>query len=65
MTDKQEVIEALDTMPESVSLDDIIEELRILAAVRGGRAAIAEGRTKTQQEVERLVETWAIKWTAN
>ena len=51
MTDKQEVIEALCTMPENVSLDEIIEELRIMAAARRGRAAIAAGRTKTQEEV--------------
>jgi predicted transcriptional regulator len=65
MTDKQEVIEALNAMPENVSLDEIIEELGIIAAVRRGRAAIAEGRTKTQQEVERLVESWATKWTSS
>ena len=64
MTDKQEVIEALNAMPENVSLDEIIEELRIMNAVRRGRADIAAGRTKTQEEVERLVESWATKWTA-
>jgi predicted transcriptional regulator len=62
MTDKQEVIEALNAMPETVSLDEIIEELRIMAAVRRGRAAIAAGRTKTQQEVRQLVESWAESW---
>ena len=64
MTDKQEVIEVLNAMPENVSLDEIIEELRIMAAVRKGRADVAAGRTKTQEEVERLVESWATKWTA-
>jgi len=64
VTDKQEVLEALNAMPENFSLDEIIEELRMMAAVRRGRAAIAEGRTMTQQEVERLVESWATKWTA-
>jgi predicted transcriptional regulator len=36
-----------------------------MAAVRRGRAAIAAGRTKTQQEVGRLVESWATRWTAS
>jgi len=58
MTDKQEVIEALSAMPEMVSLDEIIEELRTMAAVRRGRAAIASGRFKTQEEVEQLVASW-------
>ena len=64
MTDKQEVIGALNAMQDNVSLDEIIEELRIMNAVRRGRTAIAEGRTMTQKEVERLVESWATKWTA-
>jgi len=34
MTDKQEVIGALNAMPDNVSLDEIIEELRIMNAVR-------------------------------
>ena len=58
MTDKQEVIEALSAMPEKVSLDEIIEEIRIMATVRRGRADIAAGRFKTQEEVERLVASW-------
>lgn len=58
MTDKQKVIEALSCMPENVSLDEIIEELRIMAAVRRGRADIAAGRFKTQEEVKQLVASW-------
>jgi predicted transcriptional regulator len=64
MTDKQEVIEAQNVMPENVSLDEIIEELRIMAAVRRARADIGDGRFKTQKEVERLVESWATEWAA-
>jgi len=51
-------------MPENASLDEIIEELRIIAAVRRGRAEIAAGRFKTQKEVERLIESWATDWAA-
>jgi len=58
MTDKQEVIEALSAMPENVSLDEIIEELGRMVAVRRGRAAIAAGRFKTQEEVEQIVASW-------
>ena len=58
MTDKQEVINALSAMPESASLEENIEELRIIAAVRKGRADIAAGRCKTQEEVKQLVASW-------
>lgn len=64
MTDKQAVIDALNRLPEDVSLDEITEELRIMAAVRRGRADIAAGRTKTHEEVENLVESWATAWTS-
>lgn len=64
MTDKQAVIDALSRLPEDVSLDEITEELLIMAAVRRGRADIAAGRTKTLEEVEKLAESWATAWTS-
>ena len=64
MTDKQAVIDALGRLPENASLDEITEELRIMAAIRRGRADVAAGRTKTQQQTEELVESWASAWTS-
>jgi predicted transcriptional regulator len=64
MTDKQAVFDALRRLPENASLDEITEELRIMAAVRRGRADVAAGRTKTHQETEELVESWASAWTS-
>jgi len=64
MTDKEAVLDALSRLPENASLEEITEELRIMAAVRRGRAASAAGRTKTQQEVEQLVESWATTWAS-
>lgn len=63
MTDKEAVLDALSRLPENASLEEITEELQIMAAVRRGRADIAAGRTKTQEEVRRLVESWATAWT--
>ena len=64
MTDKQAVIDALGRLPENASLDEITEELRIMAAIRRGRADVAAGRTKTHQEAKELVESWASAWTS-
>jgi predicted transcriptional regulator len=47
MTDKQAVLDALQRLPESASLEEIAQELQLMAAVRRGRADIATGRTKT------------------
>lgn len=64
MTDKQAVMDALDRLPEGASLDEITEELRIMASIRRGRADIAAGRSKSQEEVEKQVESWATAWTS-
>lgn len=64
MTDKEAVIDALSRLPENASLEEITEELQIMAAVRRGRDAIAAGRTKTQEQVEQLVESWATVWAS-
>jgi len=59
MRDKQAVMDALQRLPEDASLEEISEELRLMASIRRGRADIAAGRTKTQEEAERLLESWA------
>ena len=58
------MLDALQRLLEIGSLEEITEELRIMAAVRRGRADIAAGRTKTQEEAERLLESWATAWTS-
>ena len=64
MTDKQAVLDALARLPESATLEEITEELRIMAAVRRGRADIAAGRVKTQKEAEGLLESWDTAWAS-
>src|SRR5436305_7860238 len=55
MTDKQAVADALQRLPENAPLEEITEELQIMAAIRRGRADAAAGRTKTHEEVQALV----------
>lgn len=64
MTDKQAVLDALQRLPEGVTLDEITEELRIMAAIRQGRNDIVAGRAKSHEEVEQLFESWATAWTS-
>ena len=64
MTDKQAVVDALQRLPENASLEEIAEELRIMGAVRRGRADVAAGRTKTHEEAQELLESWATAWTS-
>ena len=64
MTDKQAVLDALDRLPEKASLEEITEELQIMAAVRRGRADLAAGRSQTHTEVVQLAGSWATTWTS-
>jgi predicted transcriptional regulator len=64
MTDKQAVIDALSRLPEAASLEEITEELHLMAAVRRGRADIAAGRSKGHEEVTHLVDSGATTWTS-
>jgi predicted transcriptional regulator len=57
-TDKQIAVSALQRMPESATLDEISEQLAILAAIRRGEAAAEAGRTLTHAEVKQRSATW-------
>jgi len=60
-TDKQIALNALQRMPESATLDEISEELAILAAIRRGEAAADAGRTLTHTEVKERSVSWTRK----
>jgi predicted transcriptional regulator len=64
MTDKQAVMDALGRLPEGASLEEMTEELQIMASIRRGRSDIAAGRSKSHEEVAQLVESWATAWTS-
>lgn len=64
MNDKQAVLDALQRLSQTATLEEITEELRIMASVRRGRADVTAGRIKTQEEAERLLESWATTWTS-
>jgi predicted transcriptional regulator len=60
-TDKQVAFNALQRMPESATLDEISEELAILAAIRRGETAADAGRTLTHDEVKQRSASWTGK----
>jgi predicted transcriptional regulator len=64
MTDKEAVIDALQRLPENASLEEITQELQIMAAVRRGREDVAANRGKSHQEVKEVLTSWASAWTS-
>jgi predicted transcriptional regulator len=60
-TDKQIAFNALQRMPESATLDEISEEIAILAAIQRGAAAADAGRTLTHAEIKLRSASWTGK----
>ena len=61
MSDKDVVIETLRRMPEAATLEQISEEIAILAAIHKGEAAADAGRVTSQEEVRRKLVSWISK----
>jgi predicted transcriptional regulator len=61
MSDRDLVIDALSELPNDVSFDEIIEQVKILAAIRRGEEAADAGRVISQGEIERRAAAWAFR----
>jgi predicted transcriptional regulator len=61
MSDKQRVIEAVQRMSESATLEEISEAVAILAAIRRGEAAADAGQVVPHDEVKRRSAAWTSR----
>ena len=55
---KQEVIKAISTLPENVTIEDIMYRLYVIEKVRKGKEAIKEGKTISVDELKREMKKW-------
>ena len=61
MSNKEAVIETVRELPDDVSLEDILERIAILAAIRRGEEAADAGRVIPHEEVKKRVTSWITK----
>lgn len=61
MSNKEAVLEAMRRMPEDVSLEEISEEIALLAAIQRGEEAAAAGRVVPHEEVKQRLASWITK----
>ena len=61
MSDRQTAIEAVTHMPESASMAEIVDELRMLASVREGFEESECGEGLSHQHVAQLLDEWITK----
>jgi predicted transcriptional regulator len=59
MSNKEAVIEAVRQMPDEVSIEEILEEIAILAAIRRGVAAAEAGQVISHEELKKRAATWS------
>jgi predicted transcriptional regulator len=58
MSDKQDVLNLIQGLPDDCSTDDILAELYFKKQVDAGLRDIAEGRTVTHEELRARIASW-------
>jgi predicted transcriptional regulator len=58
---KQKVIEMIQSLPEEVTVDDIMEELYFKLQVDEGLRELDEGKGISHEEVEKRMSKWLTK----
>jgi predicted transcriptional regulator len=61
MSNKEIVIDAVRRLPDDASLEQITQEIEILAGIRRGQADVAAGRVVPHDRVRELVRQWTTK----
>ena len=61
MSNKELVLEAVRGMPDEATIDEISEEIAILAAIRRGEEAADAGRLIPNEEVKQRLSRWTTQ----
>ena len=61
MTDKEMVINTLSRLPDSASLSEIQEEIKLLEALKEAEEDILAGRVRSHSEVKEEFQKWTTR----
>ena len=61
MSDRELVLDAVQEMPATASLHEIVEELALLASVKIGLEQSERGEGVPHEQVVKLLDTWISK----
>lgn len=61
MTVKQQVLAALQRLPEDATYEQMLETVEFMAAIQQGRDDVAAGRVVSHEEVKRQLHSWLHK----
>jgi hypothetical protein len=62
MSDKEIVLDAIQRLPESVTMRQIRQRVEFLAAIREGENNLNVGKGISQEQVEKQFAAWVKKW---
>jgi predicted transcriptional regulator len=55
---RQEALEAIQRLPDTADMEEIMYRLCVLENVRQGQRDAAEGKTQTAEEVLKEIQSW-------
>ena len=58
MSSKEVILEVVGGMPDGATIEEIVEQIQILAAIRRGKQDIEAGRFVTHNEAKDRFERW-------
>jgi len=58
MTVKQQVLQAIQRLPDDADFRDVTEEIALLAAVQEAEADIKAGRVVSNEEMKKRITEW-------
>ena len=58
MNDRDLALSTIQRLPEEATLEDVTDEIALLAALREGIRQANEGKTKPHDEVKALMNSW-------
>jgi len=57
-TIKQEVINAISSLPDNASIEDIMYHLYVIDKIKNGLSSIEKGEILSLDELKKEIETW-------
>ena len=58
MSDKQLALDAISTLPEGATIQEILDKIEFLAAIQKGLDQVERGETVPHSEVKRQLAQW-------
>ena len=61
MTEKERILKLIENLPDTATIDDIMDELYFRQVVNRGLADVAAGRIVSHEEAKRRLSKWLEK----